>query len=285
MFDIKNAFPESSSTGSENFQFRLRLGNAHPSDECTPECRKLAPVGDLVTCFPYVCRACCGCFRADGARRGRPINAWKAYLRPHHYLATQSRTCTQVHAQWLLRRAGPSSATCVPPGPVQVVPIPLGASGDRRPQDHLPPAVASSSSAAPAPSTSALPLSLAASAAHTPTTSAAAAAAAVMAAVGVRDGSSPTTAAVATAAAAAAAVAATGAWTCTPDSIRGRGRPASRRGGQRGAGAHGRRPLSGRGVPDEQASSRSTPLCVFACKAGSPGHTCHALEWPCDERG
>eukprot|EP00964_Phaeocystis_antarctica_P119315 scaffold83061_cov57-Phaeocystis_antarctica.AAC.1 len=36
IFDIKNAFPESSSTFSDNFQFRLRLGNAHPPDECTP---------------------------------------------------------------------------------------------------------------------------------------------------------------------------------------------------------------------------------------------------------
>ena len=61
MFDIKNAFPESSSTFSTSFQFRLRLGTAHPPDECAAECRKLALDGGIVTCAPYSEGACGGC--------------------------------------------------------------------------------------------------------------------------------------------------------------------------------------------------------------------------------
>ena len=76
MFDVKNAFPESSSTFSTSFQFRLRLGNAHPPDECAAECRSNWPWMVASSLAPPPPRApavaACG---TKGARRGRSVTA------------------------------------------------------------------------------------------------------------------------------------------------------------------------------------------------------------------
>ena len=50
-----------------------------------PECRKSAPDGAAVTCFPCAEAACCGCFAAPEARALAALSALGrlARLRPH----------------------------------------------------------------------------------------------------------------------------------------------------------------------------------------------------------
>ena len=198
MFDVKNAFPESSSTFSTSFQFRLRLGNPHPPDECAAECRSnpgwrhrhLRPLLQGRLLWLRVA------LKAHAVVALSPpwVEALGHVTPLPRHLPMRN---TQVLAEWLLRRAWPSAATSVPFDTVQVVPIPPGTSGGRRPQDHLPPAMAATSTTAPTASASALSLPPAAAAAFPATEPTAAATAAVVAAVGVRDGVAPSTAAAA----------------------------------------------------------------------------------------
>ena len=49
-----------------------------------PECRKLAPGGDLITCFPCAEGVCCGYLRRRRRSPWPPFSALGAVLRPHH---------------------------------------------------------------------------------------------------------------------------------------------------------------------------------------------------------
>ena len=49
-----------------------------------PECSKLAPGGDLITCFPCVKGACCGCVRRRRRSPWPPFSAFSAVLRSYH---------------------------------------------------------------------------------------------------------------------------------------------------------------------------------------------------------